>query len=829
MKKQSFSTATSILISTTALLVLLCLLSRMGSEPSQAALTTPQADPTVTGVDPSSAPNDLDTPIIITGTDLNTGLSGTLVITLPTVYLGDALLDDMGRASPTTLTATVPWGLDFGVYTLTVVNPDGGTGSLPNAFTVTQGIGVWNAGELYGGEVTGVVINPITPTTLYAASESVGLFRSRDGGESWSFKVASVGAGNPTIDPVSPNRMYMTAYLPPSGQFFHRSDDEGDTWIPLTTTFPITQTSGHDCSGGFGIYPHPTTPGTVYAHACDNGEGKSGLIMSTNWGQDWVPAIKGLTDTQVTALAFHPDNPELMYLGTAGGNIFHSSDGGASWSYASRPVVGYVATLAVDTFGDREVWASSGHDFGDPCVFLKSANTDLTAWTAMEPVPGEPICAWSIDFAPTISGTVFINGSNHGYKTTDGGNTWAPFGGDVEIHDIALHPTEAGTIYLAGYLHGVHKTTDGGATWKIANQGLTAMFPEQLVTVPGQPEVVYARSGFLRGVFKSTRGGATWQFSQVGDGAEHAESLLVDPSDPTRVYVGMTGRVYVSADGGGTWPTYGELVPPSQYADCNQFPNALLGIPGQPGTLLAGVQHWCGPSATQQRGGIYRSIDYGEHWNRVYPTHTQEISTVVVLAYDALTPTIIYAGTEGGGIFKSTDGGANWGLIGVGQIGGAIRIEVEPGTHRVFASPDGLLPLYVSSDGGATWAPTAFGGGHNVHDILFAPMVAPGGPPVLYDAAIQGLYRSTDGAQSWQRAAGVLGQVPVYALAVVTATDRVILYAGTTGGYVESGAAQALNAASDSGTLVSAGVYRYTTRRLTRHVYLPLVLRAYTQ
>ena len=92
---------------------------------------------------------------------------------------------------------------------------------------------------------------------------------------------------------------------------------------------------------------------------------------------------------------------------------------------------------------------------------------------------------------------------------------------------------------------------------------------------------------------------------------------------------------------------------------------------------------------------------------------------------------------------------------------------------------------------------------------------------------MQGLYRSTDGAQSWQPAAGVLGHVPVYALAVVTASDRVILYAGTTGGCVESGAAQTLGAANASSTLVNAGVYRYTRR--TWRVNLPLVLRAYTQ
>jgi photosystem II stability/assembly factor-like uncharacterized protein len=179
-------------------------------------------------------------------------------------------------------------------------------------------------------------------------------------------------------------------------------------------------------------------------------------------------------------------------------------------------------------------------------------------------------------------------------------------------------------------------------------------------------------------------------------------------------------------------------------------------------------------------------------------------------------------------LYKSTDSGVTWESIGEGQMDGEpLDIQIEPGTHRVFVTIDGLLPLYVSADGGATWTPTADGGGQHVNEILFVPSVTPGGPPVLYDAAFQGLYRSTDGAQSWSRAAGVLGQVPVYSLAVVTTSDRVILYAGTTGGYVQDDTARMLGPASSDGALVSAGVYRYTTRRRTDRAYLPVVLKAY--
>jgi hypothetical protein len=131
--------------------------------------------------------------------------------------------------------------------------------------------------------------------------------------------------------------------------------------------------------------------------------------------------------------------------------------------------------------------------------------------------------------------------------------------------------------------------------------------------------------------------------------------------------------------------------------------------------------------------------------------------------------------------------------------------------------------IYVSEDHGESWTRVS-GAGGDWGDLLYTH----GEAPRLYVASGSGLFRSADAGQTWSRADGVLGQLPVYSLATVTDTDRVFLYAGTTGGSVASAsevlAAAAVAPAAD-GTLANAGVYRYTTRN--RRVYLPLVLRAY--
>ena len=360
----------------------------------------------------------------------------------------------------------------------------------------------------------------------------------------------------------------------------------------------------------------------------------------------------------------------------------------------------------------------------------------------------------------------------------------------------------------------------------MANQGLTGIFPWSMEVVPDQPDVVFAGSN-VGAVFKGTGGGSAWKRLPFAYWGSRGGGILVDPVTTTRVYASAGGGIYTSDDGGDTWPTFVPFDPPDAYADCNLAVAVLLAIPGQPGTLLAAVGHDHG-SCFPGNGSIYRSTDYGEHWDCVYPTQPQESNQFSDLAYDALTSTIVYAARYGDSMLKSTDGGATWEPMDEsgGVLDEVLSIAVEPiSPYRVFVATEAAIGegIYLSEDHGLNWqqaaAPLV---GINIEDILYTS----GQPAILYAGTLQGLFRSTDGAQSWEQAAGALGQVPVHSLATMTATDRVILYAGTTGGFVESGGAQELSLTNNDDTLINAGVYRYTTRR-TWQMYLPRVLRAY--
>ena len=169
MKSQTVALASVLLALAAAVAALV-----LAAAPTSA--DSPELAPTITDARPSSAPNDLDTQIVITGTGF---------AAVPTVTLGANVLDEVGWVSSTTLTATVPWGLIPGSYPLTVANPGGEAGALTDAFTVTQGIGVFTTDGPYGGSIQDIYQKPGDPSKLFALAYGVGLFASENAGQSW--------------------------------------------------------------------------------------------------------------------------------------------------------------------------------------------------------------------------------------------------------------------------------------------------------------------------------------------------------------------------------------------------------------------------------------------------------------------------------------------------------------------------------------------------------------------------------------------------------------------------------------------------------------------
>lgn len=416
--------------------------------------------PTVSAIDPVTAYNDIDEPITITGANFSTDATGTVS---PTATLGGAAMLDVAFVDSTTLTAKVPWGMNPGTYDLTVTNPDGGTGGLSGAYTVEQGIGQWNGSQFFGGEVRQILMKPGDPNTLYAMAYGiVGGFRSTDAGDNWTYipADAGVGDGRLVIDPLHPTWLYCYAW-----NGLHRSTDEGDTW---TTVMPMTWPDGRVIGDG-PVYPSPHDAQVLFVGS------ELGLIKSTDGGTSWniVADMEGIA---VSAVAYDPVDHLQMVLLTGDGRVFHSGDGGDTWSEVAKPPfsnLGRSGSIAYNPYKSSEVWVTSGIP-GLPLhgSIYKSTDTALTSWQDVTPTGGNDTTF--ITFASADS--VYIVG-NH---SDNDGAGWLPFGPPTSSGQIAVDPDNTQIAYAGDDTYGVEKTTDGGLHWVIKSQGLTGMIPSSL-------------------------------------------------------------------------------------------------------------------------------------------------------------------------------------------------------------------------------------------------------------------------------------------------------------------------------------------------------------
>jgi Uncharacterized protein related to plant photosystem II stability/assembly factor len=241
--------------------------------------------------------------------------------------------------------------------------------------------------------------------------------------------------------------------------------------------------------------------------------------------------------------------------------------------------------------------------------------------------------------------------------------------------------------------------------------------------VVGQPNVYYygATGG---GVWKSTDGGANW--INVSDGSfktGSVGSIAVAPSDSNIVYVGMgeeTVRgnvssgdgVYRSPDGGKTWKNVG-------LSDTQQISRVRVN-PKDPNTVyVAAIGHVWG---NNEERGVFRTKDGGKTWEKILYRNPE--TGAIDLVIDPSNPNTLYAalwqfgrkpyrmdsGGDGGGLFKSTDGGDSWTEISKNKgmpagVLGKINITVSPvNANRLWAmieAKDG--GLYRSDDAGETW------------------------------------------------------------------------------------------------------------------------------
>lgn len=265
-------------------------------------------------------------------------------------------------------------------------------------------------------------------------------------------------------------------------------------------------------------------------------------------GSDGGPALTVLRTDDFHALAFNPDNPNVVFFGHHNG-LMRSDDGGRTWKpLVERPNFDAMS-LAVNPSNARQIFLA-GHN-----VFQMSQDGGASWQAVKHNLPGTDIHGFAMNPDDPSRLYAFVNG--HGVFTSgDGGRTWQRLRGQPPADLMALASAGGSpeTIYAGSMSAGVVKTTDGGATWTPSSAGLGSRNVMALAVDRTARQTVYV--GTDDGLYRSDDAGASWRKLPFPGG--NALAVAVSPSDPQVVLAieGVRrgeGRIYRSADGGATW------------------------------------------------------------------------------------------------------------------------------------------------------------------------------------------------------------------------------------------------------------------------------------
>jgi photosystem II stability/assembly factor-like uncharacterized protein len=324
---------------------------------------------------------------------------------------------------------------------------------------------------------------------------------------------------------------------------------------------------------------------------------------------------------------------------------------------------------------------------------------------------------------------------------------------------------EPGTFYMGAVGGGVWKTTDYGQSWKNISDGFfeTGSIGD-IQVADSDPNIIYVgtgsdgiRSNVIKGlgVYKSSDAGKTWEFAGLRNVGQIG-AVEVHPTNPNIVFVAALGQafgpnsergVFRSKDGGKNWEKVLFLSDTTGAAD-------LEFAPDDPNTIYASMwraerKPWTIISGGLE-GGVYKSIDGGDTWEKLgggLPTEIIGKNDLAVSAADPNRVYVLYEALEDEGLYRSNDRGENFELVSNQK-----NLLDRPFYYcNLDADPSNADVLYVnttgffkSSDGGKTWQRRSTPHGDN-HDMWINP-----NDPNLYIQSNDGGANVTrDGGETW--------------------------------------------------------------------------------
>ncbi len=359
------------------------------------------------------------------------------------------------------------------------------------------------------------------------------------------------------------------------------------------------------------------------------------------------------------------------------------------------------------------------------------------------------------------------------------------------IADVAVHPRDRHTWYVAAGSGGVWKTTNAGVTFTPIFDAQPSYSIGAVAIDPAHPEIVWVGTGenvsgrhvgWGDGVYKSRDAGHTWQRMGLPQ-SQHIGKILIDPRDGNTVLVAAEGPLwsaggergaYRTTDGGATWTAALSIDEHTGVTD-------LEFDPSNPDVVYAASyqrrRHVWGLLAGGASSGIHKSTDNGRTWRRVSAGLPAGDKGKIGLAVTAADPRLVYATIEANaeerGFYRSRDRGESWEKRNSYISGGTgphyyQEIEASPVNADLVYQMD--VFLQVTRDGGATF--TNLESGHDKHSDNHAMWIDPADGRHMLVGTDAGLYETFDEGKRFRH----FPNIPASQFYKVALSDRAPFY-----------------------------------------------------
>jgi photosystem II stability/assembly factor-like uncharacterized protein len=670
------------------------------------------------------------------------------------------------------------------------------------------------------GRIRSIAIDPTNHQVVYCGSVSGGIWKSTDGGGSWTALTdvaPNLVIGTIAIDPSNHNIVYAG-----TGEGYYnvdalrgvgilKSTDGGASWSVIGKSSFTSADTNSTIYYINKIAIRPDKPDTLFAAVSAVG---TGIWRSYNGGLTWSRVtVSTMTPKFCTDIVIDPVNPDNMYAAFGlfyADGVYKSSNGGKTWSKLTSgfPLAssGYRRISLAIAQSDPAVLYACLSDSNYYTHSIQKSTDGGASWTSLAaPVDNSYMVAGThlggqgwynniITVDPTNSSVVYTGGINL-FKSTNGGAAWNRLSDGygtpyvhVDQHAIVIDPADNLTIYF-GNDGGMWKSTDGGLSFQNLNTGLvTTQFYAGAVAPSGD---VWYGGTQDNGTLKSA-GSSSWTQVLGGDGG----ATLVDFANPSTVYGEYpylalqkslnSGNAWSPALGNGANSIpYNASSPQQGTTDRCAFIAPLVMDASNAQILYAGTYR------------LYRSSDGGIDWSSISgdltgdgtganePRGITDKSVVTAIGLSKTSPSTIYSGSSGSAyinpkVFVTTDLGSHWTEITKVALPKrtVTSIAVDPNTRdHVFVTYSGYGGGHVfsSSNRGGTWVNIS----SDLPDIPVNNIVIdPEDVTHLLVATDVGVFATNNGGSAWALQSSGLPNVAVNQL--VLRQDG-ILFAATHG------------------------------------------------